>query len=181
MIWVLAVIVVGLIAVLAELLLLYQKRANKLRQKQSPVRRRIGAHTQAMREAVGRIQGVAANQVEELEIDLEAMTRQIEELGHRLRTHEKLIFGEGYDPRAPESALPEESDIVPEEGEPKPVEKDPAEKLAETARDQQNELEGLRMSLVRDVEVIKRTLRLLDGKLRRGSTVSGEAAERERG
>ncbi|MBT4096306.1 MAG: hypothetical protein HOE86_01590, partial [Gemmatimonadetes bacterium] len=66
MIWVLAVVVVGLIAVLAELLLSYQKRAHDLRSKQDPLRRRIRAHAQAMEEAVGGIQRTAADQMEYL-------------------------------------------------------------------------------------------------------------------
>ena len=49
MIWVLAVVVVGLIAVLAELLLSYQKRAHDLRSKQDPLRRQIRAETERMR------------------------------------------------------------------------------------------------------------------------------------
>jgi len=176
MIWVLAVIVGGLIVVLAELLLHYQKRAQNLRLKQDPIRRRIRQHTQAMREAAGRVQGVAANGVEELEIDLDGATRQIEELGHRLRAHERLIFGDGYDPRASKGTEPQENDSEPQEGEPKPIEKDPAEGLAEAARDQQNELEGHRMSLVRDLEVIKRTLGLLEAKLQRSPAAGGDGA-----
>jgi len=178
MIWVLVVIVVGLVAVLAELLLLFQKRAQELRLKQDPVRRRIREHTQAMREAANRIQLIARNQVEELELGLNDVTRQIEELGHRLRTHEKMIFGEGYDPRASKSAQPAEEELIVKEGEPKPIEKDPREELAEAAREAQNEIEGHRMSLVRDLEVIKRTLRLLEAKLHRSAAASGDGASK---
>lgn len=175
MIWVLAVIVVGLIAVLAELLLHFQKGAHQLRLKQDPVRRRIVEHTKAMREAAGRIQLIAANQVEELELGLNDVTRQIDELGHRLRAHERIVFGEGYDPRAPKSTKPEDEEIIVKEGEPKPIEKDPREEVAETARDDQNELEGHRASLVRDIEVIKRTLKILAAKLHRSQAKTGDS------
>ena len=57
MVWVLAVVVVGLIAVIAELFLSYQKRASDIRLKQDPIRSKIRAHQQAMHDSVQRITG----------------------------------------------------------------------------------------------------------------------------
>ncbi|MFH1566895.1 MAG: hypothetical protein ABIL09_02775 [Gemmatimonadota bacterium] len=168
MIWVIAVVVVGLIVVLAELLLHYQKMSHDLRTKQDPYRRRIRLHNQAMQEAASRIQSVAEAQLADYEHDIDTITRSVDELAHRLRAHEKRIFGDGYDPYKGKSSQQVEAELVPQEGQPTPLEKDPAEVLAAKARDKQGEAEGHRTSLVRDIEVTKRTLGLLEGKLRRG-------------
>jgi len=163
MVWILGIIVVGLFVVIAELLLAYQKRAHDLRERQEPLRRRIRKHTQAMREAVARIQGTAESQVEELDREAEAITQRINTQSHLLEELQKEMHGSDLDPNAPpaeeEEQIPEDAEIVKK--------KETVESLARQAHDRQEELKQHRISMLRDVEVAKRSLGLLESKLRR--------------
>lgn len=94
MIWVFAVVVVGLIAVLAELLLSYQKRAQELRLKQDPLRRRIRDHAKAMQDAVQGIQGIATAQVAEFTTDLQGLARRADDLRQALHRLERQVLGD---------------------------------------------------------------------------------------
>jgi chromosome segregation ATPase len=150
-IWVLAVVVVGLIAVLAELLLSYQKRANDLRSKQEPVRRRIREHNRAMQEAVGGIQAAAQGRVDELTAELQQLAQQADTLREQV---ERL---------ARAAPAPAESDDD---------EDSPAAQVGQLQDLMRVEVDGNRLSLQRDVEVVRRTLTLLQSKLRRSPGVS---------
>ena len=169
MIWIIAVVVVGLIAVLAELLLSFQKKADELRTLQVPIRRRIRAHQQAMQEAVEKIEGAAQGRIDELETEMPAFANQLTGLSKGLTAVETELFGEGYDPSAQKE---EEEDFLDESsnnGEGKETSEDGPEEAVSKARDLLEDLEGHRSSLERDVEVVKRTMALLEGKLRRGT------------
>jgi len=172
MIWVLAVVVVGLIAVLAELLLSFQKKADDLRQIQNPIRRRIRAHQEAMQQAVSKIETAASGQLEELDAKMPVYTQQLSGLGQQLSEIEKRVFGPDYDPTVP--VAKEEEDFLARsnkvEDEKDKAEVDPSEKIARDGRDLLDDLEGHKTSLQRDIEVVKRTAALLEGKLKRGSS-----------
>jgi hypothetical protein len=158
MVWVLAVIVVGLIAVIAELFLSYQKRPADLRLKQDPIRAKIRAHQKAMQESVERIQGAAEDQLQELDRELPLRGQQVDGFARDLRDAELEIFGEDYDPRA---AAKDATDFLSEgedKDEEKEEEKDPNLEHVETARDLLSEMEGHAASLKRDIEVVKQTL-----------------------
>ena len=171
MIWVLAVVVVGLIVVLAELLLNYQKRAHDLRTKQDPLRRRIRAHSQAMQEAVGGIQETADEQVEYLTGELVVLTQRGQELTTGLSGLEQSVFGDGYDPHGPAPQDDEEliQDREPENTKVDENEETPEDLLRQARGFQQQEVDGHRTSLQRDLDVVRRTLSLLETKVRRGS------------
>lgn len=177
MVWVLAVIVVGLIAVIAELFLSYQKRATDLRLRQDPIRSRIREHHRAMRESVERIKGAAESQLEEFERDSPQKNHQIEAFARELRQVEAELFGDDYDPaaaRVDEDFLTEEERKV--EGEGEKEKEDPNLERTTRARELIEEIEGHANSLHRDVDVVKRTLGLLEGKLRRSATAGKEKA-----
>ena len=174
MVWVLAVIVVGLIAVLAELFLSYQKRANDLRLKQDPIRARIREHQTAMQESVERITAAAESQLQEIEREAPEKSRQIDSFARDLREVETSLFGEDYDPsdtkRGEDFLSDEERKQAQEEEEEK--KKDPNLEKAQRARDLLQETDGHATSLQRDVDVVKRTLGLLEGKVRRSATAA---------
>ena len=178
MIWVLAVVVVGMIAVLAELLLSYQKRAHNLRLKQEPLRRSIREHAQAMQVAVSGIQESADGQIDELGTDLVTLAHRSEELRAELSRLEREVFGEGYDPNAPRD---DKQDELIEEDDPKAgrvdEHDDPEEMLLEAREFHRQEVDGHRLSLQRDVDVVRRTMALLETKLRRGAN----AAQKKKG
>ena len=161
MIWILAVVVVGLIAVLAELLLSYQKRAQDLRGRQEPIRRKIREHTQAMEQAVSGVQGAASGRLGELTSELTELAGRAQELATDLSSLERSVFGEAYNPSAPHPAG--DDDEAPDATQ---------EQLMATRDTFVRDVEGNRLSLQRDVEVVRRTLGLLDSKLRRGGAGS---------
>lgn len=170
MIWVFAVVVVGLIAVLAELLLSYQKRAHELRLKQDPVRRRIRAHGKAMQEAVGGIQGVATEQIVVFTTDLQALAKRADELREVLQNLERKILGDS-------GASAAKDDLIDEpdtEAGKVDAEETPKDKVNKARELLQLEVDGHRLSLQRDVEVVRRTLALLESKLRRTPAVNAE-------
>jgi len=55
-IWIASVVLLGLVVVLAQLLLVYQKRAHDLRMKMEPIRRRIRNHRSTMAEVFSKVQ-----------------------------------------------------------------------------------------------------------------------------
>lgn len=176
MIWILAIVVVGLIAVLAEMFLSYQKRASDLRLAQDPLRRRIQAHSQAMQEAVSGIQGAAAGQVAQLTADLTSLAQRAEDLRGNLGRLEREVFGEGHNAKGGGAGT--QDDLIEGDGteagrvDPKVT---PEAKLKEAREFLRQEVDGHRLSLQRDVEVVRRTLALLDTKLRRGPSPAGKA------
>lgn len=169
MIWVFAVVVVGLIAVLAELLLSYQKRAHDLRVKQDPLRRRIRAHSKAMQEAVGGIQAVATEQVAEFTTELQALARRADELREELERVERLVGDDSS------SARDDLIDDGESDGGKIDEEETPAEKVSQARDYLRQEVDGHRLSLQRDVEVVRRTLTLLESKLRRSPAAANDA------
>lgn len=170
MIWILAVVVVGLIAVLAELLLNHQKRAHDLRVAQEPLRRRVQVHSQAMQEAVSGIQGLAQGQVAEVTVALTALAQRAEELRTGLTRLEREVFGDGYNSNGPASGKQDDliEDDETEAGRVDPEEK-PEDKLREAREFLRQDVDGNRLGLQRDVEVVRRTLDLLETKVRRRS------------
>jgi len=167
-IWVFAVVVVGLIAVLAELLLSYQKRASDLRTKQDPFRRRIRAHATAMQDAVGGIQGVATEQIADFTTELQALAKRAEELREELLRLERQVFGEGGAAAAEKEDVIEDGD---EDAGKVDAEDTPEDKIREAQDFIRTEVDGHRLRLQRDVEVVRRTLSLLESKLRRAPAV----------
>ena len=170
MIWVLAVVVVGLIAVLAELLLGFQKKADDLRQIQNPIKHRIRTHQEAMQEAVSKIESAAAGQLQELESKMPVYTQELSGLGNQLSAIEKQLFGPDYDPTV--AVVKGEEDFPAGKksgGEKERAEGNPSEKSVRAGRNLLDDLQGHKTSLQRDVEVVKRTAALLEGKLKRGS------------
>ena len=168
MIWFLAVVVVGLIAVLAELLLSYQKRAHELRLLQDPLRRRIRGHTKAMQDAVGGIQGIATEQVAAFTTQLQGLARRVDELREALRGLERQVLGDAASIAAHDDLIEEaDSDAGKID-----AEEAPEDKVHQAQDFLRQEVDEHRLSMQRDVEVVRRTLVLLEAKLRRAPSVA---------
>ena len=156
---------------IAELFLSYQKRALDLRLKQDPIRHGIRAHNKAMKESVERIKGAAESQLQELDRELPQRAQQFDNCSNSLRAVETQLFGSDAAARA------RDVDFLSEEESKAEVKKDKEEKdpnlvRAEKARELLDEMEGHTSSLKRDVEVVKKSLGLLESKLRRSATVA---------
>lgn len=173
MVWVLGVIVLGLIVVIAELFLSYQKRATDLRLKQDPIRAKIQAHHKAMQESVERIKEAAESQLDELNQELPQTAQQINVFAGTLRESEVELFGEDGLQGARDGGdfLSEGDDKSEKE---KEEEKDPNLVRVEKAHELLEEMDGHASSLKRDVEVVKQSLGLLDAKLRRSAAAGAE-------
>ena len=78
-IWIVAVVLLGLIVVLAQMLLIYQKRSHELRLKMEPIRRRIHDHRSTTAEIFARIQERSAERLAELEGFLDVQEAKLEE------------------------------------------------------------------------------------------------------
>ena len=172
MIWIVAIVILCCIVVLAQLLLSYQKRAHDLRLKQEPLRRRIRLHTNAMQEEVRRIEDTARSRLEELERDAEELKEQLTPLEVTLAELEQEVFVDGSEDENDEEELEiatlDESQVA-------------LRNVAKEAQGKQEELDGHLTNLVRDIEVVKRTLGLLESKLqRKDGGRSGKARKRNR-
>ncbi len=168
MIWVFAVVVVGLIAVLAELLLSYQKRAHELRLLQEPLRRRIRGHAKAMQDAVGGIQAIATEQVAEFTTQLQGLARRADELREALLGLEQQVLGDAARIAAHDDLIEE---VDPNAGK-IDAEETPEDSVHRAQEYLRQEVDGHRLSMQRDVEVVRRTLVLLEAKLRRGASTT---------
>jgi beta-lactamase regulating signal transducer with metallopeptidase domain len=76
MIWIFAVVAVAVVAIIVQLLLVYQKRAHELRLRQEPIRRHIREQLRAMEEATLKIRRTAAQRLEELGFEAERFKKQ---------------------------------------------------------------------------------------------------------
>lgn len=106
-IWILVVVVVGMVVILAQLLLAYQKRAVRLRFAQNPVRRQITDHRHKLTELAETIRGMADTGLQQLQTNLSDLTRR--------SSHAANVVAE-LDPEA--QARAEEMELaIEEEGE----------------------------------------------------------------
>ena len=69
MIWIFAVVAVALVAIIVQLLLVYQRRAHRLRVRQEPLRQHIGEHLRSMEEETQKIRKTVSQRLEELEFE----------------------------------------------------------------------------------------------------------------
>mgnify|MGYP001214215487 FL=1 len=90
---------------------------------------------------------------------------------------EAEVFGDGHDPNAPVEKENDEELIQDRDPDAGKVDDDEAtpEDLLRQARDfQRAEVDGHRTSLQRDLDVVRRTLSLLETKIRRGAKPAKE-------
>ena len=161
--------------VLAQLLLVYQKRAHDLRMKMEPMRRRIRNHRTTMTELFTKVQERGAGRLAELERSLAA---QGEKLERAEASYEELADDDML--QTPEAG--EEED----DADPFDEDYDPGwEAQAAAARETARELLALHESLEnrlnetgRDREVIARTLERMESQF--GEEVGGTRTQRRR-
>ncbi|MFH1570066.1 MAG: hypothetical protein ABIL09_18890 [Gemmatimonadota bacterium] len=153
MLWILVVVLLGLLVVMAQLLLVYQKRAHELRLKMEPIRRRIRDHRQTMGETFARLRERSSGRLEQLDAFL---ARRAAELEQAEGIYEELLEDRML-------ATPEEPDpeavVIDENYDPE------FEAAAAAARDAAREVVAAQESLDhalndlgRDRDLIRRTL-----------------------
>ena len=185
MTWILAVVVVGLIAVLAQMVLVYQRRAYDLRMKQEPLRRRLRRHRKEMKEAVERIRLAAEAGLRDIRSDVTERRRQVEPKRHLLLELEHQIREEYAQPEPDETADGKE-EPEPEEEEEGGVTavdlgvRDRGQELRTLVRAVQSkhdELENHLASLARDADIAGRLFDRLQSKLQKDSAGDGQKAK----
>ena len=178
MIWIFSTLCVGLVIVLIQLLMTYQKRAYDLRMKQEPLRRRIRIHKQAMAEATEKLHGAADARVEELGEEEGQFREQINESGRIMNAWKKQLLDGVVEEEEVEEEEETEEEIVEVDldAEPVPSPAEIREQLRQATKTQE-ELEGHLSGLGRDVDTVRRTLTRLDSKLQRSGTSAAAAAK----
>lgn len=163
MIWILAVIVVGLIAVLAEMVLVYQRRAYDLHIKQEPLRRRVRRHRKEMVEAVERIRTAAQQGFRAFEEELADRKLQLESRKQLLVELEHEVLVEYQEAQQEETAPEEAAAVIPaviDRGQ-------ELRSLVSTVQNKRDELENSLSSLQRDLDIAQRLLDRLENTVHR--------------
>ena len=130
-----------------------------------------------MEEAVGGIQRTAADQMEYLNEQLQLHSERSEQLRTGLTQLERSVFGEGYDPNAPVEKEEDDEliqDRDPSSGKVDEPEESPEDLLREARDFHRVEVEGPRTSFQRALDVVRRTLSLLETKIRRGTPANNK-------
>ena len=154
MIYVIAIICICLLVVLVELLMVYQKKAHELREKQMPLQKRLRDHVQVVQESVERIYSAASLRVEELQGMVGPLKEGSEQQSRELIELRTEAFG------AEEEA--EGGEVAAGNGE----EDELKGSLREATR-KQEEVDSHIIQMQRDVVAVKRTLQRLENKLQR--------------
>ena len=76
MVWVFAIATIALLAVMIQILLLYQRRFNEIRIRQDPVRRRIENHYSEMENGCNRIEDAVVSGQEEIDLAIDHLHEQ---------------------------------------------------------------------------------------------------------
>lgn len=76
MIWILITVLVGLVVILAQLMLTYQKRASRLKIAQNPVRKQIDGYHSKITELGEEVRGMAGSSLKQLRTDMDGYQRR---------------------------------------------------------------------------------------------------------
>ena len=164
MIWIIAVVAVGLVTVIVQLLLVYQKRAHDLRLRQEPIRRHIREHVRGMEEATQKIRQTAVRRLEELEFESGEFRKQSEEMRQILRQLQEAVIGAATRPEVADVA--EATAASGEEGEKEKEKAGVREMLAEAVR-MREQMDNHISSMRRDLEIVRRTMERIESKVQK--------------
>lgn len=163
MVWIFSVVAVALVAIIVELLLLYQKRAHELRLRQEPLRRRVREHLREMQETTLKIRRISAQRLDELDFEVRQTRKQCDAMQRAIRDLEQEIFGETAE------EIADVDQAVAAVGEEEVDENDEAarrEALRE-ARRHYDEIELHIGSLRRDTMIVRRTMERIESRMQR--------------
>lgn len=160
LIWICSIVAVGMVAILIQMLLVYQKKAYDLRMRQVPVRKKIKEHVLTLQEATRNIRRSAGDRVGELEVAHRAWTEKIAPLKAEMEEIQKSI-PPLPDPGA-EQVDGEQIEIAEEDSDTVRI-----RKLVIEARNSRLELDTNLAGIERDTGLVKRTLEQMEIKLKR--------------
>ena len=166
MIWVFAVVVVGLVTVIVQLLMVYQKRAHDLHMRQQPIRAHIREHVRSMEESTQKIRQTAVQRFEELEFESGEFRKQSEELRQILRQLQEAVLGAVTRPEVSEVG---EAAADSGEGDEKEKEKKKAstrEMLTEAVH-MRELMDNNISSMRRDLEIVRRSVDRIESRMQK--------------
>jgi hypothetical protein len=158
MLWIFAIVATALLVINLQLLVLYKRRAHELRKRQDVPRRRIREHVEGMRAATAKTRSVVATRLEEMTFMIghtkarsDALSRAIAGLEEQFQIPDDAANpGE----RLTRSAGPQDEKTRQKEG-------------VELLRRQQEEIGGHLTSMRREMEIVRRSLERLEGRIQR--------------
>ena len=157
--WIFSVVAVGLVAILIQMLLVYQKKAYDLSMRQAPIRKKIKEHVSNLQELTKNIRRSAGDRVGELDAAHRVWAERIAPLKAEMEEVQKAI-----PPMPDPAAAPAgEAAEIPEE------DSDTASlrKLVIEAKNSRLELDTNLTGIERDTLLVKRTLEQMEAKLKR--------------
>lgn len=165
--WAFGVICIALIVILAQLMMIYNKRSDELLARQEPLRRRIQSHRKEIASSVERVQRAAESGLEELEFSISELVEKnaqfkkgVEQLELQVQSQNK---GEDEEEGDIEDQDPVSLAAIKED--------DPRLVLRDAIR-RREEVEININALKRDVEAIKRNMLRVNAKLKRNEKKS---------
>ena len=159
-IWIFGIVAIGLVAILIQMLLVYQKKAYDLRMRQAPVRKKIREHVQNLQESTRNIRRSAGDRVGELEAAHRIWTEKVAPLKAEMEEVQKSVPSIP-DPTA-EPAIGEEGEMAEEDGDVANI-----RQLVIEAKNSRLELDTNLTGIERDTGLVKRTLEQMEAKLKR--------------
>ena len=171
MVWVFAIATIALLAVMIQILLLYQRRFNEIRIRQDPVRRRIENHYSEMENGYNRIEDAVVSGQEEIGLAIDHLHKQRDALTQAMSHLQAQADSEG-----PQSES-EGDEGVPEVA---VASKPDPHVLLRKAQSRYGETEMYIRELEKDATNVRRNMERIEVKMRhRSSAELQEAAEDE--
>ncbi|HIG52525.1 MAG TPA: hypothetical protein EYG11_12030 [Candidatus Latescibacteria bacterium] len=174
MIWFFGVLTIALLAVLAQILLLTQKRSNEFKIRQDPLRRRIEFHHSEMEGSFSRVEDTVVRRQEEITFTINHLKKQREALGQAVAQLQNQVYDD-----QPE-LVDSDAEAVMVEVAAAAGEQSPRTVLRE-AQNRYEEIGGYIGELEKDVTNVRRNIERIEVKMRWKTSVelqeAGEAGE----
>ena len=178
MIWIYCVIIIALLAVLAQMLLLLQKRSNEMNLRQDPLRRRIEFHHNEMETNFSTIEAAVVRSREEIRFSLIHLKKQRDVLGQAVGQLQNQISADETEEQSEEHGKEEAvmEEVAAVRGEPI------QHTLLRETRGRYEEIDGIIGELEQDESYIRRNMERIEVKMRRKSSAElQEGASKKEG
>jgi hypothetical protein len=166
MLWIFAVIAVALVAIIVELLMVYQKRAHDLCLRQEPIRRSIREHVRGMEESTQTIRRTATQGLEELDYQVRVKRKQSEPLSALIR-QVREDAGATVEEETTSAEQPVATAAAEDSDEPLEPQQPTRDALLLDATRTYDEIDGHITSLRREVEIVRRTMERIEARTTR--------------
>ena len=168
MIWIFGVVTIALLAVLAQMLLLAQKRSNEIKIRQDPLQRRIDHHHSEMESSFSRIEDAVVRGLEEISFTINHLRKQRDVLSNAVTQLQNQVYGD-------EPVINVEEEEVMVEIEAAAGERNQRTILRE-AQSRYEEIDGHIGELEKDATNVRRNMERIQIKMRRKTSTELQEA-----